>query len=54
MSGTDTTTPAALVPLHIGSSADCSGPVATAGLVNEITVPKGYTTSFSTFVFTAA
>ena len=50
----DTTTPAGLVPLHIGGSADCNGPVPTSGAVNEIVVPKGYYDVFSTFVFTTA
>ena len=50
----DTTTPAGLVPLHIGSSADCNGAGTTAGAVNEIVVPKGYYDVFSTFVFTTA
>ena len=39
------------LPLHIGGSADCNGPVPTAGAVTEIVVPKGYYDVFSTFVF---
>ena len=46
-----TQTTAGLVPLHIGSSADCNGPVSTTGAVTEIVVPKGYYDVFSTFVF---
>lgn len=38
-------------PVHIGGSADCEGPVTTAGLVNEITVPAGYFDVTSTFQF---
>jgi hypothetical protein len=39
------------LPLHIGGSADCNGPVPTAGAVLEIVVPKGFYDVFSTFVF---
>ncbi|MDX6564214.1 MAG: hypothetical protein QOD65_4028, partial [Gaiellales bacterium] len=38
-------------PINIGGTADCSGPVATAGDVNVITVPAGYYDVHSTFVF---
>ncbi len=37
--------------INIGGSADCGGPVPTAGAVNEITVPAGYYDVFSTFTF---
>jgi hypothetical protein len=37
--------------INIGGSADCNGPVATAGDVTEIVVPEGYYDVFSTFVF---
>lgn len=47
-------TTGAPVPLHIGGSADCNGPVPTAGAVAEIVVPKGYYDVFSTFVFRTA
>jgi hypothetical protein len=51
----DTTqTTAGPVPLDIGGSADCNGPVPTAGAVTEIVVPKGFYDVFSTFVFTTA
>ena len=51
----DTTpTTAGSVPLDIGGSADCNGPVPTAGAVAEIVVPKGYYDVASTFVFTTA
>lgn len=39
------------VPVNIGGSADCGGPVATAGDVAVITVPSGYYDVDSTFVF---
>lgn len=39
------------VQINIGGSADCSGPVATAGDVDQITVPAGYYDVKSTFVF---
>jgi hypothetical protein len=39
------------LPLNIGGSADCGGPVAAAGDVNVITVPAGYYDVHSTFVF---
>ena len=45
---------AGTVPLDIGGSADCNGPVPTAGAVTEIVVPKGYYDVSSTFVFTTA
>ena len=48
LSATPTYTP---VPLNIGGSADCGGPVTTAGDVNQITVPSGYYDVHSTFVF---
>jgi hypothetical protein len=48
LSATPTYTP---VPINIGGSADCGGPVATAGDVNVITVPSGYYDVHSTFVF---
>jgi hypothetical protein len=51
LSATPTYTP---VPLNIGLSADCGGPVATAGDVNQITVPSGYYDVHSTFVFVPA
>ena len=51
LSSTPTYTP---VPLNIGGSADCSGPVATAGDVNQITVGPGYYDVHSTFVFLTA
>ncbi len=51
LSSTPTYTP---VPVHIGGTADCSGPVPTAGLVNQITVGAGYYDVHSTFVFQAA
>ena len=41
----------AAVPVNIGGSADCGGPVATAGDVSVITVPAGYYDVDSTFVF---
>ena len=41
------------VPVNIGGSADCSGPVTTAGDVTQITVPAGYYDVNSTFVFLA-
>jgi hypothetical protein len=41
----------AAVQINIGGTADCSGPVATAGDVNQITVPAGYYDVHSTFVF---
>ena len=47
-------TTAGSVPLNIGSSADCNGPVPTTGTVDEIVVPKGFYDVFSTFVFTTA
>jgi hypothetical protein len=37
--------------VNIGGSADCAGPVATAGNVDVITVPAGYYDVKSTFVF---
>lgn len=37
--------------IHIGGSADCSGPDPTAGAVSQITVPVGYYDIFSTFTF---
>jgi hypothetical protein len=37
--------------INIGGSADCSGPVATAGDVSVITVGPGYYDVFATFVF---
>lgn len=48
MSGTPTYTP---VGIHIGGSADCGGPVPTAGFIPEITVPAGYYDVISTFQF---
>lgn len=39
------------LPIHIGGSADCGGPVTTAGAVAVITVPAGHYDVFSTFVF---
>jgi hypothetical protein len=39
------------VPINIGGSADCKGPDATAGDLNQITVPSGYYDVHSTFVF---
>jgi len=51
LSSTPTYTP---VPVNIGGSADCGGPVATAGDVNQITVPAGYYDVHSTFVFLTA
>lgn len=39
------------VTIHIGGSADCGGPDATAGAVNRITVPAGYYDVSSTFTF---
>jgi hypothetical protein len=39
------------VQINIGGSADCNGPVATAGDVNQITVGPGYYDVKSTFVF---
>jgi hypothetical protein len=39
------------VPVNIGGSADCGGPVTTAGDVPVITVPSGYYDVHSTFVF---
>ena len=51
LSSTPTYTP---VPVDIGGSADCGGPVATAGAVNQITVPAGYYDVHSTFVFLTA
>jgi hypothetical protein len=44
----------AAIQINIGGSADCGGPVATAGDVNQITVPSGYYDVKSTFVFIAA
>jgi len=41
----------ALVPVNIGGTADCSGPVSAAGDVNQITVGPGYYDVHSTFVF---
>ena len=38
-------------PIDIGGSADCGGPVSTAGAVSVITVPEGYYDVFSTFAF---
>lgn len=37
--------------IHIGGSADCHGPVTTAGAVPTISVPTGYYDVFSTFLF---
>ena len=37
--------------INIGGTADCSGPVATAGDVSVITVGPGYYDVFATFVF---
>ena len=37
--------------VNIGGTADCGGPVTTAGNVNVITVPSGYYDVTSTFVF---
>ena len=54
ISNADTTTPAVLVPLHVGNSADCNVPGSPSGAVAEIAVPKGYYDVFSTFVFTTA
>ena len=54
MPTSDTRDDGGLVPLHIGGSADCNGPVPTAGSVAEIVVPKGYYDVFSTFVFVGA
>jgi hypothetical protein len=51
LSSTPTYTP---VQVNIGGTADCSGPVATAGDVNQITVPAGYYDVHSTFVFLTA
>jgi hypothetical protein len=48
LSSTPTYTP---VPIHIGGTADCSGPDPTAGAVNQITVGPGYYDVHSTFVF---
>ena len=45
-----TTSPSPLA-IHIGGSADCNGPVATAGAVSVITVPAGYYDVISTFQF---
>jgi hypothetical protein len=39
------------LPIHIGGSADCSGPDPAAGAVTQIVVPKGYYDVFATFVF---
>jgi len=39
------------VSVHIGGSADCGGPVPTAGLIPEITVPAGYYDVLTTFTF---
>jgi hypothetical protein len=39
------------VQINIGGSADCGGPVSTAGDVNQITVPSGYYDVHSTFLF---
>jgi Collagen triple helix repeat (20 copies) len=39
------------VPVNIGGSADCGGADATAGNVNQITVPIGYYDVQATFVF---
>jgi hypothetical protein len=50
-SSTPTYTP---VPVDIGGTADCSGPVSTAGAVNQITVGQGYYDVHSTFVFLPA
>jgi hypothetical protein len=47
-SSTPTYTP---VPINIGGSADCGGPITTAGDVSVITVPSGYYDVHSTFVF---
>jgi hypothetical protein len=41
----------AAVQINIGGSADCGGPVGTAGDVDQITVPAGYYDVKSTFVF---
>jgi hypothetical protein len=47
-------TPAYLpVPLNIGGSADCEGPVATAGDVPVITVAAGYYDVHATFAFSS-
>jgi hypothetical protein len=51
LSSTPTYTP---VPVNIGGTADCGGPVPTAGDVNQITVPAGYYDVHSTFVFLTA
>ncbi len=48
---TSSTPTFAPMTVHIGGSADCGGPVATAGAVSVITVPAGYYDVFSTFVF---
>ena len=37
--------------INIGGSADCSGPVPTAGDVAVITVGPGYYDVFTTFLF---
>ena len=37
--------------MNIGGTADCSGPVSTAGNVSVITVGPGYYDVFTTFVF---
>ena len=50
----DTASAGTSVPVHIGGSADCNGPVPTAGEVAEIVVPKGYYDVFSSFVFLKA
>ena len=41
----------AAVQINIGGSADCGGPVTTAGDVDQITVPVGCYDVKSTFVF---
>jgi hypothetical protein len=48
LSATPTYTP---VPINIGGSADCGGPITTAGDVAMIVVPAGYYDVHSTFVF---
>jgi hypothetical protein len=48
LSATPTLAP---IQINIGFTADCSGPVATAGDVNQITVGPGYYDVDSTFVF---
>ena len=47
-SSTPTMTP---MQINIGGTADCNGPVSTAGDVSVITVPDGYYDVSSTFVF---